>query len=80
MPKSVDAPPLPGYDGKPGDWIRLASAAKILGCSRTNAGFMARDGKFGSLHKQDGVQFVSLQEVLSIRDEHVAEARRAAKV
>lgn len=59
MTKPADAAAAPGWDGRPGDWIRLASAARILGCSRQNANLMAHDGKFNSLATiDDGNMFV----------------------
>lgn len=69
MPKPEDAPAAPGYDGRPGDWIILSQAAKILGCSRQNANLMMHAGKFTSLCTiaQGTVYIVSEKEVLGMK-------------
>lgn len=68
MPKSEDASAVPGYDGRPGDWIVLSQAARILGMSRQNVALMAHRGKFQSLHTiaQGTMYVVSEAEVLGM--------------
>lgn len=59
MPRSEDAPAVPGYDGRPGDWISMSQAAALLGQTRQNANLMAHGGKFKTLHTiAQGTMFV----------------------
>lgn len=73
------APPIPGQDGSPADWISMSQAGRYLGMTRQNAHLMAKAGAFKTLHwaLEHSVLVASKAEVLEIAAKRKAEGEEA---